>query len=147
MIYKIQKVIVYSIIVQNIFLLIYGLFAKRNKYGYRIINGAPVSKKQLKIASLLGVPYSHINYSIGPYYGDICFPEDKIVIEYDGYYWHKGKDESERTKYIFSRGWKIIRVKSNNMLPNSKVLKQKIERAKKGKVYQEIILKDWGQDV
>lgn len=140
MLNKVQYIILFISIIQNI-------FYKRNTYGYRILNGAPVSKKQLKIASLLGVETKHINYPIGPYYGDICFPKDKIVIEYDGYYWHKGKDDTERTKYILKEGWKIIRVKSNNMLPNSKVLRQKIERAKKGKTYQEIILKDWGEDV
>lgn len=142
MLIKIQKVILYLVIIQNIWL----LFSKRNKYGYRIINGAPVSNKQLKIAYLLNVETYQINYPIGPYYGDICYPEDKIVIEYDGYFWHKNKDDSERTQYILNNGWKIIRIKSNNMLPNSKVLRQKIVRARQGKTYQEIVLADWGKD-
>lgn len=129
------------------FLLWLLLWAKnRNEYGYILHHGVAVSKVQLKLAVLLGVSSEYINYPIGPYYADIAYPEDKIVIEYDGWHWHKNKDDYERTQYLLRRGWKVIKIKSNSKLPYRATVRQMIVRAKKGKRYQELVLKDWGHD-
>jgi len=129
------KIIVYYIL----------LYRTTYRYTYRLYHGVPVSKVQLRLATLLNIDSSCINYPIGPYYVDIVYVEDRIVLEYDGYYWHKGRNDRRRTNYILKHGWKMIRIKSNSKLPARSVLKQKLERARKGTIYQEIILDDWGE--
>lgn len=67
-------------------------------------------------------------YKIDYYLVDFCFPNEKIVVEVDGDYWHcnpliyneqgkkinkmqrkvMGKDKAEKT-YLTNRGWKLIR--------------------------------------
>lgn len=52
---------------------------------------------------------------------DIVLYKDgvKIDIEYDGWYWHKNKQEKDKRRnyYLLNKGYKIIRVRSNYDLP------------------------------
>lgn len=90
------------------------------------------SKQQTYLHSLLG---GKINYPVSYYALDICFPEEKIVLEYDGgghnlratlgqltkeEFDHK---ELVREKVIKSEGYKLIRIKSElDKLPSDQVL-------------------------
>lgn len=98
------------------------------------------SKQQLYLHSLYG---GELNYPVSYYATDICFPEEKIVLEYDG----KGHelrvvlgrltqeefDQKEliRDRVIKSEGYKIIRIKSNtDKLPSDQTLLQMLQEAK-----------------
>lgn len=120
----------------------------RNEAGYKLYKGVPVSKVQLELARLLKIPRRNINYQIGYYYADIAYPQDKILIEYNGWFWHKGKSQQDarRTGYLLSQGWSLIIIKSNQQLPAIVVVKQALKRARQGHRYQEIVLPDWGRD-
>lgn len=60
------------------------------------------------------VPEGNCLLDIVLYKGDV-----KIDIEYDGWYWHKDKQERDKRRnyYLLNRGYKIIRVRSNYALP------------------------------
>lgn len=92
------------------------------------------SKQQLYLHSLYG---GEINYSISYYATDICFPEEKLVIEYDG----GGHDlrvtlgrltqeefnqkEIIRSKTIKKQGYKQMRIiSSKDLLPSDQTLLQ-----------------------
>lgn len=98
------------------------------------------SKQQLYLHSLYG---GKLNYPISYYAADICFPEEKLVIEYDG----GGHDlrvtlgrltqeefnqkEIIRDNIIKREGYKIITIISNNdKLPSDQVLLQMLQDAR-----------------
>jgi very-short-patch-repair endonuclease len=106
---------------------------------------APTSKQQLYIFNLYKSVNSvvELNYPISIYLADICFTKEKLDIEYDGGF-HDGQvktgkitqeefDRKEliRDKTIKSKGYKIIRIKSNlDRLPSDQVLLQMLSDAK-----------------
>src|SRR3990167_2826259 len=54
-------------------------------------------------------------YSVGPFFADIAFPEYKIVVEYDGEAYHQNKQkDNERDVYFEKYGWTIFRVNKFN---------------------------------
>ena len=68
-------------------------------------------------------------YPIGPYYVDFCFPENKLVIEADGDWWHANPEfmrerniielhpiqkkmarlDKAKNTYLKNHGWRILR--------------------------------------
>lgn len=75
-----------------------------------------------------------LNYPFFSYSLDIAIPEKRLVIEYDGSYWHNDKDyDKRRQNYLERHGWKFLRyvdkVPSFNEL-NIDILKILKERIK-----------------
>ena len=103
------------------------------------------SKQQLYIFNLYKSidPTTELNYPISRFNADICLPNEKIDIEYDGGF-HCGQvkmgkltqeefDHKEliRDKIIKSEGYKIIRIKSNSdKLPSDPILLKMLSEAK-----------------
>lgn len=98
------------------------------------------SKQQLFLHSLYG---GELNYPISYYATDICFPSEKIVVEYDGGF-HDGRvrlgqltqdefthKEIVRSATIKNKGYKQIRIKSSkDLLPTDHILLQMLSEAK-----------------
>lgn len=51
----------------------------------------------------------------------------KIDVEYDGWYWHKNKQEEDKRRnyFLIRRGFKVLRIRSNKEMPS----KEQITRA------------------
>jgi len=77
-----------------------------------IVSGQRVSKPQIKLNNLL---YGILNYPEERYRIDIAIMRNsqKIAVEYDCQYWHRGKEEhdAKRDKFLISCGWKVLHVK------------------------------------
>lgn len=65
-------------------------------------------------------PEAVLNYPIKTtagnlYFADIAIPSPKIIVEYDGSYWHKGKEKMDtiRDFNLQADGWKIYRIKES----------------------------------
>jgi very-short-patch-repair endonuclease len=104
-----------------------------------------ISKQQLCIHKLIG---GKLNFLIGNVYVDICFPRNKIIVEYDGAYWHNNKiiqnKDRKRDEFLKSLGYRILRIKSNRLIPDKNELIYNLKLLKNGMHrYREIILKDW----
>jgi len=88
-----------------------------------MINGVIVSKPQIKLNNLL---CGSLNYPEGKYYIDVAVMRrsQKIAVEYDCWYWHNGREEhdAKRDKFLISRDWKVLHVKSGKLLPTRKQL-------------------------
>ena len=70
-----------------------------------------------------------------PYYVDFLCPEAKLVVEVDGgqHDWDRAKDE-ERTRYIESLGFRVIRFWNNDVLANTEgVLEQIVIELSRGR--------------
>jgi len=71
------------------------------------------SKEQVQLYQqvLKFYPTAILNYPYLRYSLDIAIPELKIDIEFDGYYYHKGREEQDRirTELIEKTGWKVLR--------------------------------------
>lgn len=107
---------------------------------YYMNGNVATSNQQRYLHALFG---GQLNYPICYYNVDICFLEEKIVLEYDGGF-HDGRvklgqlskkefDQKEliRSKIIKSEGYKIIRIKSNSdRLPEDMILFQMLNEAK-----------------
>ena len=109
-----------------------------------IVNGSPVSSPQRTIYEILG---GTLNYREGRYTIDVALEicGVKVAIEYDGWYWHKGREahDSKRDAILLNRGWRVLRVKSGEKIPDHQQLGIAIALLLSGKRYTEIILDDW----
>lgn len=137
------------------------------KYGYKYVTQVPEIREKI-IQSLLkngNVPTSsqqiELHKMIQEQYPDaiLNYPYDrcifdialiitdniKIDIEYDGWYWHQDKTKDiKRDYYVKSKGWKVLRIKSANKLPEPDELFQKIEYLINTEhSHADIFLSDW----
>ena len=66
----------------------------------------------------LGVTFRR-QHAIGNYIPDVCSPKAKLIIELDGSQHLEQKDyDEERTKYLESFGYKVIRLWNNDVMKN-----------------------------
>lgn len=68
-----------------------------------------------------------------------------IDVEYDGRYWHQDSaHDRKRDEFVKSNGYKVLRIKSNKLIPNENDLIKTIEKLSlSNHSYNEIILDDW----
>lgn len=86
------------------------------------------SKPQVELFSMVKSIFSsaEINYPFFNYSLDIAIPDKRIVIEYDGSYWHQDKEyDDKRKKYLENHKWKVIKYVDN--IPSIDQLKTDIE--------------------
>lgn len=109
------------------------------------VNYRRVSKVQLGLHSMIG---GDVNKYVSGYCVDIALHKCgiEIAIEYDGWHWHKNQAErdAEITRRLVDAGWRVLRVKSNKLLPTHEQLDAAIDQLIAGKSYVEVILTDWG---
>jgi very-short-patch-repair endonuclease len=112
-------------------------------------NNVPTSKQQLEIYNMLLLRGYDVklNEPVGSFSLDISLYDcdKKIDIEYDGWYWHQDlQKDRRRDEVLKSKGWKILRIKSNRNIPNIKDLLDAIEQlVVTDRTYKEIKLDDW----
>jgi hypothetical protein len=111
-----------------------------------MVHGARVSQVQLDPCEVLD---GDLNRPSGRYNIDIALERDGIAIavEYDAWYWHAGREESDtqRDEEMIAVGWRVLRVKSNVLLPTQEQLDAAIARLLAGETQVEIVLDDWGE--
>lgn len=113
---------------------------KKNGYSY-------TSKPQIKLSEMLKEIYGNCELEVpcGRCSLDclVNFNGVKIDVEYDGWYWHQDKErDTRRDNFIKSKGYKVLRVKSNNKneLPTKEQLQEHIQMLIDGYNYTEIIM-------
>jgi very-short-patch-repair endonuclease len=91
----------------------------------------PTQAERRLWAHLRGLRDEGINFrrqhAIGPYITDFCAPRKKLVIELDGSQ-HLGEEErdEERTDYLKSRGYKVIRFWNDKIMSDIESVMQAI---------------------
>lgn len=51
----------------------------------------------------------------------------KIDVEFDGKYWHQNKErDDKRDAYMFSKGFKVLRIIGNHYIPSRELIEQSI---------------------
>lgn len=110
------------------------------------VNGVKASKPQIAIAKLLG---AKVNYKIGRRTVDAALVSSKIAIEYDSYYYHGDRTQRDklRNKEILDAGWSLLRIRSNQRIPEPRRLDYAIQKIKEGRKHYRMTLKDWGVGV
>ena len=102
------------------------------------INGnAPTSKAERRLYPILKEMYGEDNcipaYPVGNLSLDYLLIVDgvNIDVEYDGCYWHKGKDQQDaaRNAVLMNEGYRIIRIKANNQdtMPTKQQIKDAVD--------------------
>ena len=111
------------------------------------INGIFYSSQQARVCDYVD---GEMNIKVGDYFVDIVvkIAEQWVAIEYDGWYWHKDKleQDEQRNKDLIEAGWRILRIKSNELIPDKSEIDAAIIQLLNGSRYEEIILEDWGKD-
>jgi very-short-patch-repair endonuclease len=109
-----------------------------------IINGAKVSRVQKELCQAIS---GELNYPVLTFNIDVALVGEKIAIEYDAYYWHSGREEydAERDKILMGHGWRILRIKSNALLPTQRQINRALNKLRNGETFATITLKDWGK--
>ena len=117
-----------------------------------ISNGnVPTSSQQIEVYNMVKSIFDNkeaiLNYACDRSIFDIALfiDENKIDIEYDGWYWHQDtQKDRNRDEHFKLYGWKILRIKSANKIPTKDQLIEAINRLiKNGYSYTEIVLDDW----
>ncbi len=108
----------------------------------KYINGRKVSQQQIALCEMLD---GDCNCLVEGFCADIVLHEKRIVVEYDGNYWHYEKQDHDldRDYQLIDMGWNVIRVRSGTMLPTIEQLALAIERIQNGERRIEIVLSDW----
>lgn len=61
-----------------------------------------------------GITGWRANFAIGPYFADIAWPKERIILEVDGYEFHDGaaqfQDDRLRDQVLIAQGWVVVRV-------------------------------------
>lgn len=111
-----------------------------------VVNGVRVSQPQRELCNLLG---GVLNYEFQGKYIDIALflKDTPIAIEYDSWFWHGHKldQDQERAAWLQERGWRVLCIRSNGMIPSLNQLRMAIEQVLDRSTYQEIIMSDWGK--
>ena len=112
-----------------------------------MVNGARVSKPQRLLCEMLG---GELNFPCGNYLIDvaICVDNVNIAAEYDSWYWHSGRKryDEERDSTMIAANWRILRIRSNGLLPTQQQLDDAIGHLLAGNLRVEIVLDDWGDE-
>jgi very-short-patch-repair endonuclease len=111
-------------------------------------NGLFTSQKALELHTMLG-NYGEHNGKIGKYYGDIVLKNSNIVIEYDGWYWHKDRlnEDQKRLRKLRYKGWKTLQIKTSRYLPTQQQLdKALFELIMTNAKQRTITLPGWNKD-
>lgn len=94
----------------------------------------PTSQPQLQLFELCQKSFSdydvELNYPLSKLALDIALISDeiKIDLEYDGAYWHQNtKKDRRRDEFVKTKGFKIIRVKSNKKLPTVEQIQKAVD--------------------
>ena len=105
------------------------------------VNGVLASRPQTALARMVS---GQINYREGTKYIDVALPAEKIAIEYDGWYWHKDKQERdrERAQELIKSGWSVVSIKCRCEIPTRKEMRDAIFVAIENS-YAQIIMGDW----
>ena len=90
----------------------------------------PTSKAQISVYEMLVDIYGAENVAINKPFGELsldcclCINGVYIDIEYDGWYWHKNRQEQDKRRnwYLIRRGIKVLRVRSNYEMPTKQQL-------------------------
>jgi hypothetical protein len=111
-----------------------------------MVEGARVSQVQRDLCKMLG---GELNHSCGSYWIDVALTLDgvAIAVEYDSWYWHHNREayDTQRDAELLAAGWRVLRVKSNELLPAHEQLDAAIARLLAGEDWVEIVLDDWGK--
>ena len=110
-----------------------------------MVEGARVSQVQRELCQMLG---GELNRPHGSYRIDVALSVDgiPIAVEYDSWYWHQDRQEqdAERDKALLESGWRVLHVRSNELLPTQEQLNAALARLVAGQDLLEIVLDDWG---
>ena len=73
---------------------------KNGRAAYMCSCNRSPSKEQVQLYEKVKIKYPSavLNYQYRNYCVDIAIPELKIAIEFDGWFWHKGKEEVDRKR-------------------------------------------------
>jgi hypothetical protein len=108
-------------------------------------NGARVSAPQRRLAQLLD---GELNYRDGRYRIDVALVSEtcRVAVEYDSWWWHAGRDQADeaREQVLLARGWRVLRIRSNTLLPPSEQLQEALDQLRGGAPRIVLTLPDWG---
>lgn len=115
-------------------------------------NNVPTSKQQIRLFNILsdkyGASQTLLNYVVDDIIIDvfIILNGQKIAVEYDGWYWHKDKLNKDRKRdyFLYSQGYKVLRIRSAYDLPSEDELFSAIDYLINTEHHHKIIiLQDW----
>ena len=109
----------------------------------------PTSSQQIQLYEIIKEKYpnAELNYPFSTCSLDIfvCVNNIKLDVEYDGSYWHQDKQKDiKRDKFLQSRGFKTLRIRSGRLIPAEQELFDAIDYLVNTEHhFKEIILPDW----
>ena len=112
-------------------------------------NNGKTSNMEKAVVDMLIEIYGEKNCDPSKLVGSLTFDclltvgNDKIDVEYDGWYWHKDKVDADRRRNykVLNLGYKVLRIKSKYKLPTKEQIIEAVDYlTKEGHHFKEIIL-------
>lgn len=98
--------------------------------------GSPIEEMLGKELEALGLSF-RIQEPIGPYFADIYFPDQKLVIECDGKVHRERRSyDLQRDKYMRERGYSVLRFSGNEIHDSPGICAFRIQGMIKGNTYK-----------
>ena len=109
-----------------------------------MVNGKRVSKNQRKVCEMVD---GELNVPVGKRWVDVVkiIGNVKIAIEYDSWFYHGGNADKDRARdqELLTGGWRLLRIRSNKLLPTVNQINDAFRRLVAGEVAIDIVLDDW----
>lgn len=110
-----------------------------------MVNGTLVSKNQLALCEMVGGKPNE--EKVGRFTPDVVKRINgvQIAIEYDSWFFHGADPERDKKRDDFFReaGWRVLRIRSNKLLPSKAQLDEAIQKLIDGALWWDIELEDW----
>lgn len=112
---------------------------KAREHGLLAMKANLENKGMTSIERLMAEAFENLGMSFefeflvgNKFFCDFAFPESKIIVECDGYYWHsterRKKLDQSKDAYLKACGFKVIRLTEKDILANAQILANQIKQ-------------------
>jgi very-short-patch-repair endonuclease len=92
-----------------------------------------LEQRMLRLVADAGLPRPHVNYRLGPHVLDFFWPDQRVIVETDGYRTHGRRtafeDDRARDANLQSRGYAVLRFTWRQLKTEPLLVSARIARA------------------
>ena len=108
-----------------------------DKAGWRLalpgvlLTASELEERFLALCRRFRIPLPEVNVSIGPFVADFLWPAHRVVVETDGWKYHRGRDvfesDHERDLWFQRRGYEVIRLTHRQIVENPRSVAHSVQ--------------------
>ena len=96
-----------------------------------LLTRSELEERFLALCRRFRIPLPEVNVSIGPFVADFLWPEHRVIVETDGWKYHRGRDvfesDHERDLWFQQRGYEVIRLTHRQIAENPRSVAHSVQ--------------------